>query len=134
MDLHSKSMDWDLYDRGLHQEKVNKLLLENFNNSSNAINKFLEICDNILNIFAPCKKKFLRGNNIPACIYLLKVNYRNTRATREICSKLTIKELLVLVFLLLTLNMYLSAGMITSKNLVSAHKKRTCLRNMFFKK
>ena len=60
-----------------------------------------------------------------AGIYLVKVNNRNTRARREICSKLTIKTLerrqwrrygvfnvnfehisqLVLVFLLLTLNM-----------------------------
>ena len=59
----------------------------------------------------------------PVGIYLLKVNNRNTRARREICSKLTIKtseqirhrfgvfifnfEHLVLVFLLLTLNMEL---------------------------
>ena len=61
----------------------------------------------------------------PAGIYLLKVNNRNTRTRREICSKLTLKtperrhwrrsgifidnyehiSHLVLVFLLLTLNM-----------------------------
>ena len=39
--------------------------------------------------------KFLHINQIlaynPAGIYLLKVNNRNTRARREICSKLTIK-------------------------------------------
>ena len=65
---------------------------------------------------------------IPAGIYLLKVNNRNTRTRCEICSKLTIKtpeqrwrcsgvfmvnfehiSQLVLVFLLLTLNMYLPA-------------------------
>ena len=70
-------------------------------------------------------KSFLPDN--PAGIYLLKVNYRNTRTRYEICSKLTIKisgrrqwrrsgvltvnsehiSHLVLVFLLLTLNMYL---------------------------
>ena len=64
-------------------------------------------------------------NKVPADIYLLKVNNRNTRARCEICSKLTIKtpercqwrcfgvfivdferiSQLVLVFLLLTLNM-----------------------------
>ena len=61
----------------------------------------------------------------PVDIYLLKIDYRNTRARCEICSKLTIKtperrqwrrsfvfivnfehiSHLVLVFLLLTLNM-----------------------------
>ena len=33
----------------------------------------------------------LDKENIPACIYLLKVNIRNTRTRCEICSKLTIK-------------------------------------------
>ena len=59
---------------------------------------------------------------------MIKVNNRNTRARREICSKLTIKTTerrhwcctvnfsfehisrLVLLLLLLTLNMYLPAG------------------------
>ena len=60
----------------------------------------------------------------PACIYLLKVNNRNTRTRCEICSKLTktpercqavfiVKfehiSRLVLLFLLLTLNMQLPA-------------------------
>ena len=68
---------------------------------------------------------------IPAGIYLLKVNNRNTRTRCEICSKLTIKSpkrrqsdrsgifnvnfertsYLLLVFLLLTLNMYLPTGL-----------------------
>ena len=39
--------------------------------------------------------------NFPACPYLLKVNNRNTRTRCEICSKLIIK----ILFLLLTLNM-----------------------------
>ena len=67
----------------------------------------------------------------PAGIYLLKINKRNTRTRCEICSKLTIKtperrqwrcsgvfvvnsehdSYFVPVFLLLTLNMYLLAGM-----------------------
>ena len=66
-----------------------------------------------------------RSNLLPAGIYLLKVNNRNTKTRCEICSKLTIKTQerrqwrrsgvfivnfehishLVLVFLLLTLNM-----------------------------
>ena len=56
----------------------------------------------------------------PAGIYLFKVNNRNTRTRREICSKLTIKIVrcsgvfivnfehishLIIVFLILTLNM-----------------------------
>ena len=71
------------------------------------------------------------GKTIPVCIYPLKVNNKNTRKRCEICSKLTIKtskrhhwcrsgvfivnfqhiSQLVLVFLLLTLNMQLAAGM-----------------------
>ena len=70
--------------------------------------------------------------NFPAGIYLLKVNNKNTRTRCEICSKLTIKtperrqwrrsgvfivnfkriSHLVLVFLLLTLNMQLPAGLL----------------------
>ena len=68
----------------------------------------------------------------PAGIYLLKVNNRNTRRRCEMCSKLTIKNPeqhhwrrsgvfilnfeyishLVLVFLLITLNMYLPVGLL----------------------
>ena len=44
---------------------LTKLSMENINNSSNGINKFLEICVNTLDIFAPRKKKYLRGNNMP---------------------------------------------------------------------
>ena len=73
-----------------------------------------------------------RNINVPASIYLLKVNNRNTGTRCEICSKLTIKtperrqwhrpgvgvfivnfehiSHLVLDFLLLTLNMYLPDG------------------------
>ena len=42
---------------------LTKLSLENFNNNRNGINKFLEICVNTLDIFAPRRKKYLRGNN-----------------------------------------------------------------------
>ena len=71
------------------------------------------------------KLEFEYFTPIPVGIYLLKVNNRNTRTRREICSKLTLKtperrhwrrsgifidnyehiSHLVLVFLLLTLNM-----------------------------
>ena len=44
---------------------LTKLSLENFNNSSNGIKKFLEICVNTLDIFATRKKKYLRANNMP---------------------------------------------------------------------
>ena len=44
---------------------LTKLSMENINNSSSGINKFLEICVNTLDIFAPRKKKYLRGNNMP---------------------------------------------------------------------
>ena len=44
---------------------LTKLSLESFNNSSNDIDKLLEICDNTLDIFAPRKKKYLQGKNIP---------------------------------------------------------------------
>ena len=78
------------------------------------------------------KKCFFFQEMFPAGIYLLKVNNRNTRTRCEICLKLTIKTSerchycrsgvfivnlehishRILVFLLLTLNMYLSAGLI----------------------
>ena len=61
----------------------------------------------------------------PACIYLLKVNNRNTRSKCKLCSKWTIEQRsgvfiinfehishLVLAFLLLTLNMKLTDGFI----------------------
>ena len=35
--------------------------MENINNSSNGINKLLEICVNTLDMFAPHKKKRLTG-------------------------------------------------------------------------
>ena len=52
-----------------------------------------------------------RIRTLHANIYLLKVNNRNSRKRREICSKLTIKTPerrhdVVLVFLLLTLNIF----------------------------
>ena len=42
----------------------------------------------------PMNQIILRVIPVPAGIYLLKVNKRNTRASCEICSKLTIKILL----------------------------------------
>ena len=58
--------NWDKFCNGkFSTQLLTKLSLENFNNSNNGINKFLEICVNTLDIFAPCKKKYLRGNNMP---------------------------------------------------------------------
>ena len=69
---------------------------------------------------------------IPADIYLLNVNKRNTRTRCEICSKLTLKtpgrehiSHLVLVFLLLTLNMQLLARKHLKK------KRRKTKKNYF---
>ena len=82
---------------------------------------------------------FLKEYYIFKCrlnIYLLKVNNRNTRTRCEICSKLTIKtperpqwrrshvfivnfdhiSQLVLVFAILTLNMYMLTGSLNSNN------------------
>ena len=44
---------------------LTKSSMENINNNSNSINKFLEICVNTLDIFAARKKKYLRGYNMP---------------------------------------------------------------------
>ena len=57
---------------------LTNLSLQNFNNSSNGINKFLEICVNTLDIFAPLKKKYLRGNNMP----FMSKNLVNTHRKR----------------------------------------------------
>ena len=77
---------------------------------------------------SPTYKFENQNHHIPVDIYLLQVNNRNTKTRCEICSKLTIKTakqrqwrrsgvFIVkfehashLVFLLLTLNMHLSAG------------------------
>ena len=76
------------------------------------------------------RKLLLCVNHAPAGIYLLKVNNRNTRTRCEICSKLTLMtperhqwrrsgvfivnfehiSHLAVMFLLKTLNMFLTAG------------------------
>ena len=85
---------------------------------------------------------FLSAPFIPAGIYLLKVNNRNTKTRCKICSKVTLKiperrpkrrsgvffvnfkhiSHLVLLFLLLTLNMELPAGIITLLSAAKPHK------------
>ena len=77
---------------------------------------------------------------MPAGIYLLKVNNRNTRTRCEICLKLTIKtpeqrqlrlsgvfivnsehiSHLILMFLLLSLNMQLPAGRVLLKGMFAS--------------
>ena len=51
----------EFYDKKFRAQLLTKLLLENFSNSSNNINDFLEICANTLDTFAPLKKKYLWG-------------------------------------------------------------------------
>ena len=74
-----------------------------------------------------------RNDSQPEDDYLLKVNNRNTRTKYEICSKLTIKipsllltlkhiSHLVLVFLLLTLNMYLPGGLLALTKSIQIEK------------
>ena len=49
-------MNWsEFYNEKFRAQLLTKLSLENFNNSSNGINKFLEMCVNTLDIFAPRK-------------------------------------------------------------------------------
>ena len=70
-----------------------------------------------------CLMLFYKGFYYPASIYLLNDNNRSTRASSEICTKLTIKRRsgvfvdnfvhishIVLVFLLLTLSRQIEAG------------------------
>ena len=52
--------NWNEFcDETFRSQLLTKLSLDNFNNSSNDINKFLETCNNTLDIFAPHKKKYL---------------------------------------------------------------------------
>ena len=44
---------------------LEKLSAENVNTSCSGFEKFLQICIDTLNIFAPCQKKYSRGNNMP---------------------------------------------------------------------
>ena len=71
-------MDWFLYDIGLRRERVNS-----------ALTLFcvlrLEITLQIVTLFTVVLYYY------PPNIYLFKVNNRNTRSSREIYSKLTLK-------------------------------------------
>ena len=42
--------------------ELSKVVLEN---SDKGLNKFLDVCKEALNIHAPLKKKYIRGNNYP---------------------------------------------------------------------
>ena len=44
---------------------LEKLVAENINANCSGLERFLQICINALDIFAPCKKKYARGNNMP---------------------------------------------------------------------
>ena len=60
------------------KQLLTKLLLENVNNSINGINKSQEIRFNTVGIFAPRKKKYLQGNNMP----FIKKNLVNAQRKR----------------------------------------------------
>ena len=44
---------------------LEELSTENINTNCSGFEKILQICNDTLNIFAPCKKKYSRGNNMP---------------------------------------------------------------------
>ena len=44
---------------------MENLVAENINADYSGLERFLQICINALDIFAPCKKKYARGNNMP---------------------------------------------------------------------
>ena len=46
-------------------ETFRQILLEKLAANCNGFEIFLQICINTLDIFAPCKKKYARGNNMP---------------------------------------------------------------------
>ena len=48
-----------------HKVLLEKLSTENINANGSGFEKFLQICIQTLDIFAPYKKKYLRGNNMP---------------------------------------------------------------------
>ena len=54
------------FSSGRFREKVtselSKVVLEN---SDKGFNKFLGVCNEALNMYAPLKKKYIRGNNSP---------------------------------------------------------------------
>ena len=54
----------EFYNEKFMTQLLTKLSLENVNNSSNGIKKLQEICVNTLDMFAPCKKKYLQRNNM----------------------------------------------------------------------
>ena len=64
-----------------------KLSTENINTNCSGFEKFLQICIDRLNIFAPCKKKYSRGNNIPFISKSLKNAHMKWSRLRNIYVK-----------------------------------------------
>ena len=98
------------------EQGVKYVFIVNFEHISHLVLVFLllfteEILNGKLVCYFPFIPRFCniivakeeKRHNIPANIYLFKVNNRNTRKRFEMCSKSTISHLL-LVFLLITLN------------------------------
>ena len=107
----------------------------------------VETCDFLLHCpnFASDRRSFLKS--LPTGNYMFKVSNRNTRTGCEICSKLTITtperpsgvfiinfehiSHLALFFLLLTLNMYLLAGLCNIERSTLYHDDNFIVQTLF---
>ena len=63
---------------------MDKLSTEKNNTNCSGFEKFLQICIDTLNIFAPCKKKYARGNNMPFMNKSLKKAHMKRSRLRNI--------------------------------------------------
>ena len=69
---------------------LEKLAAENINTNFNGFEKILQVCINTLDIFAPCKKKYARGNNMPFMNKsLTKANMKRSRLRNLFLKKKT---------------------------------------------
>ena len=66
---------------------MEKLSTENINTNCSGFEKFLQICIDALKIFAPCKKKYSRGNNMPFMKKSLKKAHMKRNRLRNIYVK-----------------------------------------------
>ena len=66
---------------------LEKLSTKNINTNCSGFEKFLQICIDTLNIFAPCKKKCSRGNNMPFMNKSLKKAHMKRSRLRNIYVK-----------------------------------------------
>ena len=66
---------------------LEKLSTENSNTNCSGFEKILQICIDTLNIFAPCKKKYSQGNNMPFMNKSLKKAHMKKSRLRNIYVK-----------------------------------------------